>query len=132
MVSQSAAILAILAASAPIASCGLFKPEMPVKMTYRPSLVGEGLVLQLHNESSERLVLEVSFEGVGPGADESAKKTVSVGPNAVKEVGWLEGVLLQPGATIVARHERYKPRTFELPAVIEGYERPTATAQPDG
>lgn len=103
-----------------VGGCGLLKPELPVKLTYRPSLVGEGVVLQLHNESPDRLVLELSFEGIGADSDESGRKTVSVGPNALVEIGWMEGVLLQPGATIVARHEKYKPSRLVLPEEIQG------------
>lgn len=97
-----------------IAGCDVFfKPEMPVQTTLRASVVGEGAVVQLHNESDRRLVLQAEIT-----ADDGAEPkelTVSLGPNEAGELGWLEGHAFQSGDVLTLRHDDFRAHSTEIP-----------------
>lgn len=105
----SALLIAILAA----AGCGIGKSELPVVVTVRPSLLGEGHVLQFHNESGRRLVLEVEVKDAQGG---TASHIVSVGPHAVEEFGWLElGKRINAGDEVRVQHRDFRALRIHVP-----------------
>jgi hypothetical protein len=97
-----------------LCSCGvLIKEELPVQFTYRPSLAGEGAVVQVHNESEKRLVLEAEI--VVKATGEVKKLAVSLGPYEVTEIGWMQGHAFAAGDKITVRHEKYAESSLVVP-----------------
>lgn len=93
-----------------VAGCGAASREMPIVLTYRPSLVGEGQVVQFHSEAPTRLVLNVVVTDSEGYTEETI---VSIGPNDVQELGWMElGRPIHMGDTIAIMHDKY--RTLEV------------------
>lgn len=71
--------------------CGKSALPPPVTVTYRPSVVGIGTVIQISNTSSHHLY---NVQVVGRNFDEvssaSVKATDHLEPYGVVEVGWME------------------------------------------
>ena len=97
-----------------LAGCDfILGPELPVQTTYRPSLVGEGVVVQLHNESDSRLVLRAEVRGAN--SSETKEFTVSMAPNGYDEIGWLQGHAFRSGDRLTLRHDNFRSRSIEIP-----------------
>jgi hypothetical protein len=93
-----------------LAGCGTSALPPPVTVTYRPSLVGIGLVVQISNDSGHHLynvrVVGRNFEEV---ASASVKAADHLGPGEVIEVGWMEfeSWVPVPGETIEVYADNY-------------------------
>jgi hypothetical protein len=75
----------------------------PVRITYRPSLVGMGMVVQIRNNSSHHLYnVTVVGRNIRQVSSGSVRAANHLAPGAWVEVGWLEfgGWVPQPGETI--------------------------------
>ena len=93
--------------------CGdISKPDMPVKVITRESLAGEGLVAQFHNELPNRIVVYVVLENTEVG--DKREGNLSLEPNGMTEIGWLEGWKFLPGETITISHDNYKTRRYRI------------------
>lgn len=86
--------------------CTKDKPNMPVKVMARDSLVGEGLVAQFHNESSNKLVVYILLEDKNKSNKHSGNLVLQ--PNSMQEIGWVEGWKFESGDTIKITHSDYK------------------------
>ncbi len=89
------------------------KPELPVKLLVRQSLVGEGNVVQFHNEDNRRFVLTVCIENRA--GTEKAERVLPIGPGEMKEMGWLEGWKFAAGDKITVNHDKYRSLTIMIP-----------------
>jgi len=89
------------------------KPNMPVRVIVRESIVGEGLVAQFHNETSHRLVVDVILEDKNQNNKRSG--ALALEPNAVTEIGWIEGWKFTSGDTIKISHSNYKTIKYQIP-----------------
>jgi len=89
------------------------KPNMPVKVIVRQSIVGEGLVAQFHNETSHRLVVDIILQDKNQ--DNKRSGALVLQPNAVTEIGWVEAWKFVSGDTIKISHSNYKTITYEIP-----------------
>ena len=89
------------------------KPNMPVKVIVRESIVGEGLVAQFHNETPHRLVVDVILQDKNDGNKKSGALVLQA--NAVTEIGWMEGWKFMSGDTIKISHDDYKTVTYRIP-----------------
>jgi hypothetical protein len=88
------------------------KPNMPVKVITRQSIVGEGVVAQFHNETAHQLVVHVVLED----SNQSNKKSgeLVLQPNGMTEIGWVEGWKFTAGDTIKISHPDYKTITYRI------------------
>lgn len=81
------------------------KPLVPVNLTMRASLVGEGMVAVFNNQTSENIRVFVTLE------NKEMKQTkngyLDFGPNAKQEIGWIEGWKFMPGEYITISHPDY-------------------------
>ncbi len=109
---KNAVVLIAATLSMGITGCGS-RPDMPVKVITRESLVGEGLVAQFHNELPNRIVVYLVLENKEVG--DKKEGWLSLEPNGITEIGWLEGWRFLPGETITISHENYKTRHYRIP-----------------
>lgn len=86
-------ILLILTLAFTLSSCEKSALPPPVKVSYRKSMVGAGMVLQIQNDSSHHLynvkVIGRNFEEVSSASVIASKH---LPPGGITEVGWLEFV----------------------------------------
>lgn len=94
-------------------SAPVLKPALPVVVSYRPSLVGQGLVAIFSNQSGNRLTLTVTFEDRT--GQQRKTGTIDLDPNGRTEIGWLEGWRFEPGETIKISHPNYRPMNLRVP-----------------
>ena len=92
---------------------GVGKPTVPVVVSYRDSVVGIGKVARFSNQSPNRLTITVTFENKAKNQRKSG--SLDLAPNAVAEVGWLEGWVLESGETIEVSHPDYSSKTWNVP-----------------
>lgn len=96
-----------------VAGCGdITKPDMPLVVTKRQSLVGRGLVVQFNNQTNRRLTVTVVFENKEK--NQRWDGAINIPPNGQVEVGWLEGWMFEPGETVTVSHPNYKSMTVQI------------------
>ena len=94
--------------------CGdVSKPEVPVIVTYRESLLGQGLVLQLNNQTNTQLTVTLVVNN----EEKNYRKegAINIPPNGQVEIGWLEGWRFESGETVTISHPNFKSRTWRIP-----------------
>lgn len=96
-----------------LSGCAKDKPNMPVKVVSRDSLMGESLVAQFHNESPNKIVIHIVLEDKNK-ANKHSGQLVLEG-NSMKEIGWVEGWKFESGDTIKITHSDYKPIKYYIP-----------------
>jgi len=94
---------------------------MPVKIIERKGWNGGGVV-QFHNESARKLVVDVVIVmgDLGSRLADSNKDYVprkmvtrlALEPNGMKEIGWVQGWSFELGDQITISHEDYKASTY--------------------
>ena len=87
------------------------KPRLPVTITKRQSLLGQGLVAVLTSESEKTLVIDVSV-GRNNGASKDGRLVVEAGKS--KEIGWAEGWQFESGDWIYLSHRDYQSVRFTI------------------
>lgn len=92
---------------------GSAQPDLPVKIVVRDSVVGEGYVVQFHNEANQRFVLTVCIENKA-GKDRT-ERTLPIGPSEMQELGWVQGWKFASGDRITVKHDKYKSSTATVP-----------------
>lgn len=90
-----------------------FKPSVPVVVSYRESLVGNGKVAIFSNQTANRLTITVKFENKK--LKEEKTGTIDLDPNGKTEIGWLEGWRFLSGETITISHPDYSSKTVTIP-----------------
>jgi len=93
--------------------CARDKPNMPVKVVTRDSLVGEGLVAQFHNELPNKLVVKIILEDKNQGNKRSGNLILQ--GNSMREIGWAEGWKFESGDPIKITHSGYKSIKYYIP-----------------
>ena len=88
-------------------------PRVPVIVTIRDSMVGQGKVAIFSNQSSSRLTVSVECENQRVGDKRSFN--IDLEPNGTFEVGWLEGWTFVSGETITISHPDYRSSTYFVP-----------------
>jgi len=89
------------------------KPELPIEVTFRPSIGRGSLVAQYRNRSDKYLALSVKITNTTVG--QSNRITVSLGPNQMYEHGWVEGWSYASGEKIEISHADYEPMELRVP-----------------
>ena len=92
---------------------GLISPPVPVVVSLRDSLVGEGKVAIFSNQSANRLTIEVLMENKRK--NERLQRNLDLGPNGTAEIGWMEGWTFESGETITISHPNYRSKTERIP-----------------
>jgi len=93
------------------------KPAVPVVVTYRESLVGNGKVAIFSNQTSNRLTITVTYRNKQ--LNQTKTEALDLDPNGKMEIGWLEGWRFLPGETITVSHPNYRSNTVTIPGPAE-------------
>lgn len=89
------------------------KPNMPIQVTYRASLLGEGYVGVFTNQSSRLLAVMVTAQNPSFGRQQNFR--LDVPPNQSREIGHLEGWTFVSGDLITVTHAEYASITTKIP-----------------
>jgi hypothetical protein len=97
-----------------LAGCDeIIKPDLPVVVTQRPSLAGQGLVAQFNNQTNSQLTVSLVFENKR--SNQRKEGSINIPPNGTVEIGWLEGWMFEPGETVTLSHPNYKTKKWSIP-----------------
>lgn len=82
------------------------KPDMPVSVSIREALMGNGLVAQFTNNSNRYIAVVATF--TNPTTNQSVTARIDISPNDTKEIGHLEGWAFSSGDQILLEHNDYR------------------------
>lgn len=88
-------------------------PEMPVEVRFRPSVLGQGLVIMVKNESNSDISAIVRITRLS--TDKRSMFTLNLRPGDTQSIGHLEGWQLQSGDTIEIESEDYRTWQGSIP-----------------
>jgi len=89
-----------------------YKPDMPVTVSYRESLIQKGYVAIFENTSDQPIEVSVSLRDGDSG--NKKQETLAFQPNQTKEIGWAEGWEFSIGDTIRLTHPKYQDSLFVI------------------
>ena len=93
----------------------IIKP-LPISVAFRPAFdSNNGLVAQLHNNSSESLKVLVTLSSPATGKTKEYEPLVPSGQ--IVEIGWVEGWAFVPGETMKIHNGKYRDLTFIVPTI---------------
>jgi len=89
------------------------KQKLPVTVEFRQSLLGEGVVAVVKNDTSTQMKVLIT----GSNRTTKQRKTwaVLLRPHGCKEIGWVQGWAFVQGETIIIEHEGYSPKQIVVP-----------------
>lgn len=96
--------------SAPITQ---YKPALPILVTYRKSLMGNGYVGVFTNQSDRLLAILITAYNPSFGRKQSFR--LDIPPNQSREIGHLEGWSFVSGDQIIVAHAEYAPINTRIP-----------------
>jgi hypothetical protein len=89
------------------------RPDLPVRVTVRPSAAGGSLVAQYRNDSGKHLALRVRLRN--PTLNQSQEVVVNIPPYGVTEHGWAEGWSYRSGERVTVSHADYETADLVVP-----------------
>jgi len=89
------------------------KPSLPIALTFRPALMGSGLVGMFRNVSSSQLEIAATFSSQATGMLRQANLVIPA--NATKEIGHAEGWAFASGQHVQLTNIRFRPAVYEVP-----------------
>jgi hypothetical protein len=100
-------------ASRDVALAQATQPELPVRVSFRPAWMGQGMVATFRNVASQELTLMVEFRD--PNAHSSRDFAFVVAAGASADVGHPEGWLVTSGQSVRVAASGYKSVTAFAP-----------------
>lgn len=88
------------------------RPAVPVILSHRPAVMGEGLVAKFSNQTSSQITVLVRVKR--PDGDEYFERSVNVPANGSAELGWAEGWDFELGDKITLTHPKYAAAVWYL------------------
>lgn len=88
------------------------KPVMPIRAAVRRAVLGDGLVLSIHNQSNRNLAFLVSCTNPTLKATKNFRMDIAAG--MAKELGHLEGWRFASGDIVVVSHNDYEPAEIKV------------------
>jgi len=88
------------------------KPEIPISVGIRPSILSKGRVLILESKVNHNLFLDVSLENEAR-TDKKLFK-INLEPNRSKEIGWAEGWQVHTGDFLTINSSGYRDWSASL------------------
>jgi len=87
-------------------------PELPVLVSFRPSLLDQGQVAQIINQSEHKLLLNATFTN---SFNQSREFLIRILPNDYAEFGWMEGWRFDSGHRIMLKHPEFRDGEWRVP-----------------
>ncbi len=100
-------------ASREVALADATQPELPVRVSFRPAWMGQGMVASFRNVGSQQLTLMVEFRD--PNLKASRDFALVVEPGATAEVGHPQGWLVNSGQSVRVSASGFKSVTAFAP-----------------
>ncbi len=88
------------------------RPAVPVVLSHRPAVMGEGLVAKFSNQTSSQITVSIRVKR--PDSDEYFERTVNVPADGSTELGWAEGWDFELGDKITLTHPKYATAVWYL------------------
>jgi len=88
-------------------------PELPVQVSFRPALLGAGMVAIIRNTSSRTLSVAANF--IDPSLGRSKSFALAINPGGVAEIGHAEGWPVTSGQTLSVSANGFKPTSIVAP-----------------
>ena len=88
------------------------RPDLPVTVSYRDSLVGKGYVAVFKNTS--RNTLEITVDLQDSKSDNKKRDTIDLKSNQTKEIGWAEGWQFYAGDIIRLSHPEFEDALYKI------------------
>ena len=112
------AIVILFAISTGILTYFFTKPELPISITFRRSLLdSRSLVMVIHNPTNNNL--QITIEGINDHHKQSTKSEVTVFANKTSEFGILQlNWMWIPGEKYIINHPNYSPKTGTVPSIM--------------
>jgi len=85
----------------------IHKPEMPITVKYRPSILGKGYVVLIQNHADKDLTFRIKIRSTSRNLT-NKNKYVNIKSQDDISIGWLEGWDFQLGDKILISHEKYR------------------------
>lgn len=89
------------------------KPQLPVAVSYRQALLGDGLVARFTNRSPGTLELRVQADS--PATHFYHDWYLVIPSGGTREVGWLQGWDFLPGQQIELSNANFRPKENVVP-----------------
>jgi hypothetical protein len=83
------------------------RPDLPITMGFRPSLLGNGKVAVLQNISNSEI--EVTLDVVSPATGLTFHKAIVIEPHHVQQLGKAEGWEFATGQQVRLNNPKYRP-----------------------
>jgi hypothetical protein len=100
-------------ASREVALADATQPELPVRVSFRPAWMGQGMVASFRNVGSQQLTLMVEFRD--PSLHASRDYAIVVDAGATAEVGHSQGWLVNSGQSVRVSASGFKSVTAFAP-----------------
>jgi hypothetical protein len=100
-------------ASREVALADATQPELPVRVSFRPAWMGQGMVASFRNVGGQQLTLMVEFRD--PNLHSSRDFAIVVEPGAAAEVGHSQGWLVNSGQSVRVSASGFKSVTAFAP-----------------
>jgi len=88
------------------------KPELPVKVNYRQSMVGKGYVAIIKNMAGQPLAVEIDLRD--PSAANKKRELKTLNPNKELSIGWLEGWEFKAGDVIKISNPEFQTGVYAI------------------
>jgi hypothetical protein len=86
--------------------------QVPVSVSFRKSLINEGLVAVLSNETSSSVKIVVQL--ANSTTKESKQEVLLLDALGSKEIGWLQGWAFVPGETLAIQLDGYATKVVKV------------------
>jgi hypothetical protein len=89
------------------------KPDLPVMVSFRPALLGSGLVAVFKNTNSTQLEVAATFSSAATGIRRGANLVIP--GNGMQEIGYAQGWTFAAGQHIRLTNGEYRPAEYQVP-----------------
>jgi hypothetical protein len=89
------------------------KPDLPLMISFRPAILGNGLVAVFRNTSSTQLEVAAAFSSEATGIRRGASMVIPA--NAVTEIGYAQGWAFAAGQRIRLTNGEFRPAEYQVP-----------------
>ena len=91
------------------------KPDLPITMGFRPAILGQGLVMELRNNSGSDIEVAAVFSSDVTGQNQ--RRNLVLPANRILSFGSNEGWAFEPGQHVSLSNTSYRPGTWVVPSM---------------
>jgi hypothetical protein len=110
-------VIIVIAAVAIYGNYQQAKPELPISVSFRPAILGQGLVAQFRNNSGAALEVELTLNR--PATNTYQREVLEL-PAGLTEIGPLQNWTFVPGQQVKLANVSFRPLEFTVPGGADG------------